>query len=253
MKSIFDRPRAARFISHRGFQPLAPANSLPGFAYAGQMGQWAIETDVRMTADGELVCCHDAEVDALFDGSGSIADMTWEALSALRMTTGNRLECFPEAILRMPRFVEYLNICRHAGSIPFIELKTDDVEAVITTLHEKGWDDREVIMSSSSLERLAETRRLAPEMFIHWIFAKEEQIGELAALGNAGLSWKIADAFSCPPEKIALAHDMGLKVCLRAADDEATVRHMVALGLDYLPSNCMHAPMTLDLSGGRVR
>lgn len=253
MKNIFDRPRAARFISHRGFQPLAPANSLPAFAYAGQLGQWAIETDVRMTADGVLVCCHDAEVDALFAESGSIADMTWEEIAPLRMTTGNRRECFPEAILRMPRFVEYLNICRHAGSIPFIELKTDDVEAVINTLHEKGWRDDEVIMSSCSLERLAETRRLAPDMFIHWIFAKEERIGELATLGNAGLSWKIADAFACPPEKIALAHDAGLKVCLRAADDEATVKHMIALGLDYMPSNCMHAPMTLDLSGGRVR
>lgn len=253
MKSIFDRPRAARFISHRGFQPLAPANSLPAFAYAGQLGQWAIETDVRMTRDGVLVCCHDAEVDALFDGAGAIADMTWEELAGLRLNQGNRLNCFPGDILRMPRFVEYLNICRHAGSIPFIELKTDDVEAVIATLREKGWDDREVVMSSCSLERLIEARRIAPEMFIHWIFAKEERLGELAALGNAGLSWKIADAFSCPPEKIALAHDAGLKVCLRAADSVEVVRHMVALGLDYLPSNCMHAPMTLDLSGGRVR
>ena len=253
MNSIFDRPRAARFISHRGFQPLAPANSLPGFAYAGQLGQWAIETDIRMTRDGVLVCCHDATVDATFGGTGAIADMTWDELSKLRMSRGNRLDCFPGDILRMPRFVEYLNICRHAGSIPFIELKTDDVEPVIATLREKGWADNEVVMSSTVLERLAETRRLAPDMFIHWIFAKEERLGELAALGNAGLSWNIPDSFSCPPEKIALAHDAGVKVCLRAADSVEVVRHMIDLGLDYLPSNCMHAPMTLDLSGGRVR
>jgi len=37
-----------RYISHRGFTPLAPENSLPSFYYAGLLGQWAIETDVHI-------------------------------------------------------------------------------------------------------------------------------------------------------------------------------------------------------------
>lgn len=118
MKSIFDRPRDARFISHRGFQPLAPANSLPSFAYAGRLGQWAIESDVRMTKDGVLVCCHDAVVDNTFNGTGAIADMTWAALSALRINKGNRLECFAEEYLRMPRFTEYLWHLPPGGEYP---------------------------------------------------------------------------------------------------------------------------------------
>ena len=91
--SIFDTPKI-RFISHRGFQPMAPENSLPSFAYAGALGQWAIETDVRMTADGELVCCHDDSVERCFNGEGSVKDMTYSELLGLRMIRGNRLECF---------------------------------------------------------------------------------------------------------------------------------------------------------------
>jgi len=46
MKTIFDTPHPVRYISHRGFMPLAPENSLAGFEYAGLLSQWAIETDV---------------------------------------------------------------------------------------------------------------------------------------------------------------------------------------------------------------
>jgi len=138
MKSIFDRPRRERFISHRGYQPMAPANSLPGFAYAGLLGQWAIETDVQRTRDGVLVCCHDASVDSTFNGNGVIAEMTWDELARLRICQGNRRECIPQEQLRMPLFAEYLSICRRAGSIPFVELKTDGGGAGGLWLFEPG-------------------------------------------------------------------------------------------------------------------
>ena len=37
-----------------------------------------------------------------------------------------------------------------------------------------------------------------------------------------------------------MCKEAGVKVCLRAADSVEAVRHMLSLGLDYLPSNCMH-------------
>ncbi|MBQ8803404.1 MAG: hypothetical protein IJZ53_07225 [Tyzzerella sp.] len=243
MKSLFDRPANLRYVSHRGFQPMAPANSLPGFAYAGFLHQWAIETDVRLTKDGVIVCCHDDVVDTTYNGSGKIEEMTWKEISDLHMNKGNRLACFSEEQMRMPLFMEYLAICKKYGSIPFIELKTDDAERVIYAVQKAGFEDTDVVMSSISLERLVETRRFTKEMFIHWIFAEEECLETLAGLGNAGLSWNIPDAFSCPEEKIALPHEAGLKVCLRAADSVKTVQHMLELGLDYLPTNCMHLPL----------
>ena len=240
---MFETPHKVRYISHRGFQPMAPANSLPSFAAAGALGQWAIETDVHLTRDGKLVCCHDACVDTTYDGSGLIADMTWNELRTLRLKQGNRLNCLTDEEKRMPLFSEYLTVCRRFGSVPFVELKTSDVEPVLKTVAAAGLREDEVIMSSTRLEWLKEVRRLSPSMFIHWIFGNEDQLDELAALGNAGLSWKIANCFECSPEKITMAHERGLKVCLRAGDSIESVRHMLALGLDYIPTNCMHLPL----------
>jgi len=153
------------FISHRGFRPLAPDNSLPGFEYAGILKQWAIETDVRMSADGVLVCNHDTSVDATYDGTGAISDMTWSELSVLRLNTGNRAECFTDAQLRMPLFAEYLAICKKYGCVPFIEMKTDYAEAVLRAVREAGFEDDQVVISSTKLDWLVSVRNNSKSVF----------------------------------------------------------------------------------------
>ena len=236
---IFDRT-GLRYISHRGFRPLAPDNSLPGFEYAGILKQWAIETDVHMTGDGVLVCIHNDTVDVTYNGTGEIQRMRWSELSMLRMNCGNRLECLNDAQKRMPLFSEYLAICKKYSCVPFIEMKTGHAEPVIRAVREAGFKDDQVVISSSTFHHLAAVRQYSKDIFIHWIFAHESGLEALCELGNAGISWNIPDCFLCPKEKIDLAHNMGLKVCLRAGDNVNSVSHMLELGVDYVPTNCMH-------------
>lgn len=236
---IFDIPKT-RFISHRGFTPLAPENSLPSFYYAGLLGQWAIETDVHLTRDGKVVCCHNGSIDQYCNGTGIISEMTYAELCQFEIINGNRVECFTKEERKIPLFSEYLVICKKFGSVPFIELKTDDAEYVIHSLRKDGFEDDEVVMSAISLTGLSETRRCSPDMFIHWIFAKEEQLPKLCSLGNAGFSYNIPNPFECDKEKILLAHENGFKVCLRAADNIENLAQMKALDLDYYPTNKMH-------------
>ena len=246
MSKLFSAPQTLsrpRYISHRGFQPMAPANSLPSFEYAGYLRQWAIETDVHFTRDGVAVCCHNDTVDATFDGTGAIREMDWAELSRLRMNQGSRLGCLRDEQKRMPLFVEYLCICRRFGSVPFIELKTDDVKRVMALVRRSGFTDDEIVISAISLERVQAARSISKNVFVHRIFAKEEELPTLSALGNAGLSWNIPDVRNCTPDKISIPHEMGLMVCLRAGDTPESVRQMLELGCDYIPSNCMHATL----------
>ncbi len=69
------RPRPY-LLAHRGDRVRWPENSLPAFQKAWEAGADLVETDLRLTRDGEIVCLHDPSVDRTTDGRGLVAGMT---------------------------------------------------------------------------------------------------------------------------------------------------------------------------------
>lgn len=219
-----------KLIAHRGYRKQAVMNSIKAFQEAGKRHYWAIETDVRKTSDGILVCSHDPVVDKLFDGKGEISKISWEDLKKLPYKSGQKG--------RIPLFSEYLDICRAYGSLPFIETKTDDIPEVLKTAEEFFPDD-EIILSSIQFRHLQITREMNGNVFIHHIFGNRETMKKLAEMGNAGMSLNCPDPDDASQEMIDEIHSLGLKVCLRAGDSVEAVRKMMNLGLDYIPTNCV--------------
>ena len=72
-----------RICAHRGFNTIAPENSMPAFGAAIALGAHEIEFDLWPTADGEIVSCHDSTLDRVSDGSGKIYEHTYEELKKL--------------------------------------------------------------------------------------------------------------------------------------------------------------------------
>jgi glycerophosphoryl diester phosphodiesterase len=70
-------------IAHRGASHDAPENTLAAFRLAWEQGADAIETDLRLTADGEIVAFHDADGHRIFGDSRRICDLTRTELRAL--------------------------------------------------------------------------------------------------------------------------------------------------------------------------
>lgn len=70
-------------IAHRGSAGEAPENTIAAFRLALEQQCDAIELDVHLSKDGEIIVCHDATVDRTTNGTGSIHEMTVEQLKAL--------------------------------------------------------------------------------------------------------------------------------------------------------------------------
>ena len=80
--------------AHRADCLYAPENSLEAVRHALYFGADIIETDVRMTKDGQIVIMHDYTVDRMTDGTGTISEMTLADIKKLHLKTnwGGRTE-----------------------------------------------------------------------------------------------------------------------------------------------------------------
>lgn len=107
-------------VNHRGYNTIAPENTLPAFRLSAKMGFGYVETDIQKTADGELVCIHDYTVDRTSNGTGKVADMTLEQLKALDFGSWKSADY---AGTKIPTFSEFLVCCRNLGLHAYIELK----------------------------------------------------------------------------------------------------------------------------------
>jgi glycerophosphoryl diester phosphodiesterase len=238
-------------IAHRGCQSLAPENTVASFICAARLGLDAIETDVRLTADGALVCVHDDTLKRMFGIDREVSSMSLEELRKLIPVKSkdkgkekkgkikvNGLESWPKEALRIPTFAEYLDVCERYDKVPFIETKGDVavVKPVLEEVRRRGLAEV-AVLSSIPFDHIREARRLDKEIFVHHIFSEPTLLDELAAMGNAGLSYNYKDLAEVPEGLVGRVHAKGVKMCLRAGDTPEAVAKMRELGLDYIPTN----------------
>ena len=133
--------------AHRGWNKKYPENTMEAFRAAADLGVDQIETDVRLTKDGQLVLFHDETLERVTDGTGRVIDHTLAELKKLRVKgTGS-----------IPMLTELLDLF---GEYPMLtldmELKeypTEDREAlayhtcdrVLLLLSDAGLKDRCVV------------------------------------------------------------------------------------------------------------
>lgn len=104
---------APMFVAHRGGSRLAPENTMEAFRSAVEdWGADMLETDARLTRDGEVVLIHDPTVDRTCDGTGPVRDMSLAEVQ--RLDAGYHFRdlesrhSFRGEGVRVPRFAEVL-------------------------------------------------------------------------------------------------------------------------------------------------
>lgn len=100
--------------AHRGWRSKYPENTIEAFEAALTLDVDQLETDVRITKDGELVLIHDDTVDRTTNGSGKVCDHTLAELKALDAGNGAKI----------PTLIEFMELVKDHPTITLdIELK----------------------------------------------------------------------------------------------------------------------------------
>ena len=77
--------RGPLVAAHRGGAALWPENSLRAFRGALVLGVDFLETDLHLTADGEVVVVHDPTLERTTTGAGPVRDRTLADLGRVRL------------------------------------------------------------------------------------------------------------------------------------------------------------------------
>ncbi|RCG13928.1 glycerophosphodiester phosphodiesterase [Streptomyces diacarni] len=80
-RRLLSRPPSV--IAHRGASMEAPEHTLAAYRRAIEEGADGLECDVRLTADGHLVCVHDRRINRTSNGRGAVSALELADLAAL--------------------------------------------------------------------------------------------------------------------------------------------------------------------------
>ena len=140
--------RTPIWTAHRGYFATVPENSMPAFKAAYENGADQLECDIHLTSDGVLVICHDGTIDRTFNGTGSIASMTYEQLLKYRLKTESG-KVTDEVI---PKFEELLQFCKGKDVKILCELKSSQAKLApdaIAMIKKYGMEDQVLFISFS--------------------------------------------------------------------------------------------------------
>lgn len=155
------------FIGHRGASRNAPENTLASFRLAWQEGADGIEGDFRLTADGEIVCLHDATTGRT---AGTDLRVAATPLARLRQLDvggwrgeewrGERIPTLAEVLAAVP-----------AGKKLYVELKEgpEMVVPLAGLLATTGFPPEQLVLLAFAEEMVAESARRLPEVKRLWL------------------------------------------------------------------------------------
>ncbi|UED85221.1 glycerophosphodiester phosphodiesterase family protein [Streptomyces profundus] len=256
MARVTPDPRRIAVIAHRGASEEAPEHSLAAYRRAIEDGAEGLECDVRLTADGHLVCVHDRRVNRTSNGRGAVSALELAELAELDFaarggdTAGARdgLEApdvaDPErsAVLTLERLLRLVAEADRPVDLA-IETKhptrwAGQVEERLLALLDRHPVAGEVRVMSFSARSLQRVHRAAPALrtvFLMHFALPRHRAGRLpAGVGIAGPSVRMLRR---DPGYVERARRAGHQVHVWTVDEPADVELCVKLGVDALITN----------------
>ncbi|MFH8451288.1 glycerophosphodiester phosphodiesterase [Streptomyces fungicidicus] len=139
------RQHLTQVVAHRGASEDAPEHTLAAYRKAIEDGADALECDVRLTADGHLVCVHDRRVNRTSNGRGAVSALELSDLAALDFGSWKSRDAFGGPRVEEPDW-EHRPEDREDTSVltleRLLELVSDAdrrVELAIETKHPTRW------------------------------------------------------------------------------------------------------------------
>jgi glycerophosphoryl diester phosphodiesterase len=230
-------------VAHRGASGAAPENTLPAFELAWELGADAIEGDFRLTADGHIVCIHDANTDRVSEKNLSVGDSTLAQLRELDLGSwkgeqwrGTRISTLGEVLASIPPEKKI-----------FIELKAgiEILPALLASITTSPLEPSQIVVIAFDDTLIAALKAQAPALTACWLSgfkqsetgvwspSRESMLETLASCSADGLG----SSREIPADFVSALHDAGLIHDVWTVDSLHLARKFAALGTRAITTN----------------
>ncbi len=224
-----------RICAHRGFNTVAPENSMPAFGAAVAMGADEIEFDLWSTADGVIVSLHDDTLNRVSTGFGKVYEHTYEELLQYdfgikhgEKFRGLKIVTFEEILKKFSCHV-IMNIHIKDGR------NREELQKIIDLIYKYDCKQHVYFMSGND-DVLNSLKEMAPDI--------------CRCQGAGSKAWEIVDrAIKNECQKVQLfkpyfnkemidkAHAHGIKCNVFWSDNEKEAKDFLDMGIDTILTN----------------
>ena len=225
-------------IAHRGFSGQFPENTLLAFQEAIELGVEAIELDVQLSKDGEIMIFHDEDLARMTGQKGYLKDLTYAELRELDASGAFR-DVFGKQTI--PTLSEYLELTTNKNILTFLELKNGMLpyplmEEKVADCLKKFNRQKGTILFSANHPSVKYFGILAPDVqllfpFDNWIF------GYGAYCHSHGITACMPYFRALTPEVVTEIKSFGISIYPWTVDDPKDFQTMLALGVDGILTN----------------
>lgn len=238
-----------RVIAHRGASGTCPENTLPAFEQAIADGADILETDIHLTADNQIICIHDCNVERTTNGAGNVHELNYGQVRQLdagyRFSSGRNTFPFRLKGIYVPRLEEVLQCFPQKPlTIDIKDQCPELIQPLVDLLNKYGRiRDGSVLVSAKRGDLIRRLRTLAPEILtaysrpetvrfiasavFHMPFLIEDSTADTVHFVDRP-SWFTMSR----PSVVKTARKLGLEVHCWGVNDEARMEHLLAMGID---------------------
>ena len=225
------------FIAHRGASYLAPENTLAAANLAWDLGADAVEVDVYLASDNQVVVIHDKDTKRTARGKKNMVVKNTPSMVLRNLDVGSwkdkkykgeKIPFLSEIIKTVPD-----------GKQLVIEIKTgSEIIPHLKRIVEKSGKQDQMIFISFGWETIIDTQKEFPDNKCYWLSSSknglETKIKQAAEAGLAGinLNYNIIDE-----EVIEKASGYDLEVLAWTVNDPVIGKRMTELGVKAITTD----------------
>lgn len=212
-------------VGHRGAAAYKPENTLPAFEEGIACKAAAVECDIHLSKDGEMVVMHDATLDRTTSLKGKISETPWEVMKAagvpslpdLTRTTKDRV-------------------------VLIVEIKSGEgiEQKMVDHLNAEKMRDQTIVFSFGA-EHIAKVEEIDPRFYSVWLIGKslktedyEATLAEAKRIGASGIGLAYTNA---APEFVKMAQDRKMPVFVWTVPPGPEVDKLKAMKVNFIITN----------------